>query len=74
MARQRLGKKKVDKLIRETGLNIVTALVRGGTNHRKDLCLVDGSVFHLFNDGSIEKSDIWHSYETLGSCDDQDKL
>ena len=58
MAGQRLGKKKVNKLRIKTGLDIVHVLVRGGTNHRLDLCVKDGTLYHLFKDGEIEKSDI----------------
>lgn len=55
--RQRLGQKKVAKLKRETGLDIVKVLVRGGTDHRKDLFLSDGSIVHLFKDGILTDSD-----------------
>ena len=41
--RQRLGKKKIAKYARETGLPVVTALTRGNTDHRVDLFLADGS-------------------------------
>jgi hypothetical protein len=58
MARQSLGQKKVNKLIKSTGLDIVHVLVRGGTNHTKDLCIKGGDVFHLYKNGDIEKSDI----------------
>lgn len=61
MARQTLGPKKVDKLRRQTGLPVVAVLVRGGTEHRKDLCLADGSVVHLYSDGTLERSDLVHS-------------
>lgn len=61
MARQRLGVKKTNRLIAETGLPIVAVLVRGGTRHRRDLCLSDGSVIHLYRDGKMEKALIGHS-------------
>ena len=54
MARQRLGQKKVNKLRQETGLDIIHVLVRGGTNHRRDLCLSDGTVTSLHKDGTLE--------------------
>jgi len=54
MARQLLGEKKINNLRQQTGLDIVTVLVRGGTDHRKDLCLGDGSVIHLYADGTME--------------------
>ena len=55
--RQTLGEKKTKQLAKETGLPIVKVLVRGGTDHRKDLCLEDGSVIHLYKDGTQEKSE-----------------
>ena len=58
MAKQKLGEKKVNKLIQKTGLDIVHVLTRGGTNHRLDLCTRDGFIYHLYKDGEIEKSDI----------------
>jgi hypothetical protein len=64
MSRQRLGTKKIEKLKRETGLPIVAVLVRGGTDHRLDLCLDDRSIVHLYRDGVMEKSDMRHSYTT----------
>ncbi len=59
--RQRLGAKKVKRIAETTGLDVVHVLVRGGTGHRKDLCLRDGSVVHLFQDGTTEKSDMQHA-------------
>lgn len=56
MARQSLGEKRVRRLATETGLPVVKVLVKGGTDHRKDLCLEDGTVMHLYRDGSMEKS------------------
>ena len=56
--RQLLSKKKTNKLAKETGLPIVKVLVRGGTDHRKDLCLEDGSIIHLYRDGTQEKSEL----------------
>ena len=57
MARQLLGQKKVNKLIKETKLNIVKVMVRGGTNHRLDLCVNGGEVFNLYKTGELIKSD-----------------
>lgn len=62
MARCRVGEKKVLAYRNKTGLPVVAALVRGGTDHRIDLCLEDGVVVHWFNDGTMEKSDIRHNY------------
>ena len=58
MARNRIGPKKIKRLREKTGLPVITALTRGGTDHRIDLCLDDGSVVHMYRDGSMEKSDI----------------
>ena len=63
MARQKLGRKKLNKLRRETGLDIVGCFVRGNTNHRKDLCMPDGSVYCLFSNGRIERSISRHGVE-----------
>lgn len=52
-----LGPKKVKKLAEKTGLPVVKALVRGGTDHRVDLCLEDGTITCLYKDGSLEKSE-----------------
>ncbi len=64
MARQQMGEKKVSRWREQTGLPVIAVLVRGGTNHRKDLCLEDGSVVHMFSDGTMEKSDIRHGIKT----------
>ena len=53
--RQSVGKKKVEKYRVQTGLPVVGALVRGGTDHRVDLLLEDHSIVHLYPDGSMEK-------------------
>lgn len=58
--RQLLGPKKVAKLRRETGLPIVKVMVRGGTDHRRDLCLEDGRIVHLWNDGTMDESKLRH--------------
>lgn len=58
MARQKLGQKKINRLIKKTGLDIEHVLVRGGTDHRLDLCIKGGDVYHLYKTGEIEKSDI----------------
>lgn len=61
MARQRLNDRKTRRLREQTGLDVIRVLVRGGTDHRRDLCLADGSVVHLYRDGTMEKSDIRHT-------------
>ena len=43
--RQRLSEKKVAKIRALTGLPVFAVLVRGGTDHRKDLCLEDGRIY-----------------------------
>ena len=63
MARQKLGIKKVMRLRRETGLDIIGVLVRGGTDHRQDLCLRDGSIVNLWADGTTTKSESRHALE-----------
>ena len=55
MARQRLGQKKVDKLRKQTGLDIIKVMVRGGTDHRLDLCLFNGTITRLYKDGTMLK-------------------
>lgn len=60
MTRQWVRAKKVRKYAKATGLPVVRALVRGGTDHRVDLCLEDGSVVMYWpRDGSIEHDTQW---------------
>lgn len=61
--RQLLGPKKVAALRKKTGLPIVKVMVRGGTNHRRDLCLEGGSVVCLFRDGRMEPDGTWANHE-----------
>lgn len=61
MARQRLSDKNTRKLAALTGLPVVRVLVRGNTDHRRDLCLADGSVVHLYRDGTMEKGSTRHT-------------
>ena len=58
MARCKIGEKKIKKYRQQTGLPIVRALARGGTNHRIDLCLKDGTVMYWYKDGSMEKTNL----------------
>ena len=58
MARQSMNKKNVAKYSKKYNLPIVHVLVRGGTDHRKDFCLEDGSIVHLHNNETMEKADI----------------
>jgi hypothetical protein len=48
-----MSDKNAKKLAASTGLPVVMVMVRGGTSHRKDLCLEDGSIRCLWPDGSI---------------------
>lgn len=52
-----MGRKKVLAIRRSTGLPVCGVLVRGGTDHRKDLLLEDGTIAHLYRDGKLELSD-----------------
>ena len=54
MARQLLNKKKTLALRRQTGLDIIAVLVRGG-GHDKLLCLRDGTITVLHTDGTSEQ-------------------
>ena len=54
--RQSVGEKKVRRYRRETGLDVLTALVRGNTDHRIDLLLADGTITHWFKDGTLKSA------------------
>ena len=55
-----MSNRKVRRIAKETGLPVVKIMVRGGTYHRKDLCLEDGTITRLFIDGTIYKTnDRW---------------
>ena len=57
-----MNPKKVAKLAEELKLPVVAVLVRGGTGHRQDLCLADGSVVYYWpRTGQMEKTDIRHT-------------
>ena len=58
MARCVVGQKKVDKYRKQTGLPVVTAMVRGGSDHAVELCLEGGNVVTLFKDGTMENNPI----------------
>jgi hypothetical protein len=51
--RQSVGTRKVRQLAARTGLPVVGAQVRGGTDHRIDLCLSNGSIASLYRDGKM---------------------
>ena len=61
MARQLMGEKKTRRIAKQTGLDVLFVLVRGGTNHRKDLLLRGGTVVSLHKDGRLEQTDIRHN-------------
>jgi len=50
-----LGPKKLKKLREKTGLDIIYARVRGGSDHRVILFVSDGATWHLHKDGTLEK-------------------
>jgi len=56
--RQRMSEKNTKRIARKLNLPVVGVLVRGGTDHRKDLLLEDGSVMHYYSNGETEKSDM----------------
>jgi len=60
MARQVLNRKNTLRIRRETGLPVILVKVRGGTGHRKDLYLEDGSVVYLWPDGTLEQTSLRH--------------
>lgn len=53
MATCALGSKKLKKLRSKTGLPIVCATARGGTDHQIQLYLEGGNIVRLFKDGSM---------------------
>lgn len=53
MARQTLGPKKTLRLQQQTGFPIFAVMVRGGTKHRRDLCMLTGHVVCLTRDGRM---------------------
>ena len=53
--RQSMSKKNVNKYSKLLNLDIEKILVRGGTDHRKDLHLKDGTIIYLYPDGSMYK-------------------
>ena len=46
--RQRLGEKKIRRYARETGLQVISGVTRGGTYHRVDLFLEGGAVMYYW--------------------------
>ena len=55
--RQLLGQKKINKLRALTSLDIIKVMVRGGANHRLDLCLSDGCITEMYPNGTLIKTD-----------------
>ncbi len=62
IVRQHLSKKKVARLAAHTGFDVVYVLVRGGTDHRQDLCLRDGSIIYFWRGSNdvMEDADLKH--------------
>lgn len=63
MARQLLSRRKIRRIeaqLFQMGIcllpRIVKVMVRGNTEHRKDICLEDGSILNLWPDGTIQRS------------------
>lgn len=54
--RQRMSEKNVARLRRKLNLPIHHILVRGGTDHRKDLIMEDGMIISIWPDGTVQKS------------------
>ena len=69
--RQRLGIKKVNRLRLKFNLDIVAVLVRGGTNHRRDLVMRDGSMIYLFSDGTMASNRTRFYSTTYGVTNEQ---
>ena len=72
MARCLIGPKKVSQYRRKTGLDVLCATVRGGTGHRVDLLIGDGSIVYLFPDGTLRKEEnqtwdveLWRSTQQM---------
>lgn len=63
--KQQLGDKKLAKVRRETGLDIESATVRGGTDHTLTLYLRDGRVLYLRKDGTLEPAARMHDFEPI---------
>ncbi len=61
--RQNIGEKKLRRYARRfPDLDIVGAMVRGGTEHRVDLLLRDMTIAYLWPDGTITRDgDRWGS-------------
>lgn len=58
--RQRMSEKNVERLRRQLGMpEIISVLVRGGTDHRRDLLVAGGAVIYLWRDGTMTKSNFW---------------
>lgn len=55
ISRQSLSKKNITRLAKKLGFPIYKVMVRGGTNHRKDLLLYDGSVLPMYKDGTFSR-------------------
>jgi hypothetical protein len=52
-----LGPKKIARIARETGLDVVRVWAAGGSDHTLLLLLRDGSAFDLSKDGTLTPVD-----------------
>ncbi len=57
MARQQLGKKKLQKYSKQHGAKFSRGFVRGNTGHRVDLFDEEGVKWCLYPDGELKKSE-----------------
>ena len=64
--RQRMSDKNVARLAAKTGLDLVGVYVRGGTDHRKDLCVRGGGIKCLWPDGTLQDSEFRHDIKQEG--------
>lgn len=71
MARNRItNPRALQRLAEQTQRPIVGALTRGGTDHRIDAFESDGTVWCVYKDGSVERSDI----RVSASINDPDRI
>jgi hypothetical protein len=58
VTRCRLGPRKLRQLSRRIGLEVVSALTRGGTDHRVDLRTADGQRLCWWPDGTLQPAEL----------------
>ena len=70
-----MSERNVKKLAKKLQLPIKRVLVRGGTSHRKDLWLEDGTILHYWPDGEFtahtlcDVSRIWNNTQIIDGKD-----